>query len=93
MLWFRDLLTYERQTEKQKGYRADVTGQEAVWRLPLKEYMFTNTMLISQDFVFVLSKNYTSLFFTIRLYDTMTSEVIRKGKVSNVQTVADKVAD
>ena len=29
--------------------------------------MFTNTMLISQDFVFVLSKNYTSLFFTIRL--------------------------
>ena len=93
MLWFRDLLTYERQTEKQKGYRADVTGQEAVWRLPLKEYMFTNTMLISQDFVFVLSKNYTSLFFTIRLYDTMTSEVIRKGKVSNVQTVADEVAD
>ena len=37
-------------------------GQEAVSRLPLKEYMFTNTMLISQDFVFVLSKNYTSLF-------------------------------
>ena len=29
--------------------------------------MFTNTMLISQDFVFVLSKNYTSFFFTIRL--------------------------
>ena len=27
------------------------------------------------------------------VYDTMTSEVIRKGKVSNVQTVADKVAD
>ena len=52
-------------------------GQEVVWRLPLKEYMFTNTMLISQDFVFVLSKNYTSLFYNTALLPNKNIQLFR----------------